>query len=153
MAQRVTQNATDNASLQPMLDEVDAPQQRLPTAASLNRQPKQMEERNIDAAVPDSNPLTWALPAPRSTPHAYHRQSGWTSAYARRKAIVPVFGVLRTTTRYTPVSHADCISGCKRIHPDTGLQHHPTARPARSLKTNHLLRCGKLKLAPAAAQA
>ena len=61
VVQRVTQNATDNASLQPMLDETE---QRCgaPSGAALADSGffsvdnlEQMEERNIDGYVPDSN--------------------------------------------------------------------------------------------------
>jgi len=112
VAQRVTQNATDNASLEPMVDEVEQRCGAPPGAAladsgffsidNLNR----MEQRNIDAYVPDSN-MACALnlgtrcrtracaPAHRRM-RAKLRSPAGQAAYARRKAIVePVFGVLK----------------------------------------------------------
>jgi transposase len=112
VARRVTQNATDNASLEPMVDEVERCCGAPPGAAladsgffsidNLNR----MEQRNIDAYVPDSN-MACALnlgtrcrtracaPAHRRM-RAKLRSPAGKAAYARRKAIVePVFGVLK----------------------------------------------------------
>src|SRR5215472_6142814 len=112
VAQRVTQNVTDNASLQPMVDAVEQncgnkPQQVLADSGffsidNLN----QLEQRNIDAYVPDSN-MAQALnlgthcrtracaPAHRRM-RAKLRSPGGQAAYARRKAVVePVFGVLK----------------------------------------------------------
>jgi len=112
VAQRVTQNVTDNASLQPMVDAVEQncgnkPQQVLADSGffsidNLN----QLEQRNIDAYVPDSN-MAQALnlgthcrtracaPAHRRM-RAKLRSPGGLAAYARRKAVVePVFGVLK----------------------------------------------------------
>jgi len=112
VAQRVTQNATDNASLEPMVDEVEQRCGAPPGATladsgffsidNLNR----MEQRNIDAYVPDSN-MACALnlgtrcrtracaPAHRRM-RAKLRSPAGQAAYARRKAIVePVFGVLK----------------------------------------------------------
>lgn len=112
VAQRVTQNATDNNSLLPMVDAVAQRCGRRPEAAladsgffsidNLN----QMEQRNIDAYVPDSN-MARALnlgarcrtracaPAHRRM-RAKLRSPAGQAAYARRKAVVePVFGVLK----------------------------------------------------------
>ena len=112
VAQRVTQNATDNGSLQPMLDQTEQRCGAPPGAAladsgffsvdNLN----QMEQRKIDAYVPDSN-MARALnlgarcrtracaPAHRRM-RAKLRSPAGRAAYARRKAIVePVFGVLK----------------------------------------------------------
>jgi transposase len=112
VAQRVTQNATDNASLVPMVDQVEQRCGAPPGAAladsgffsvdNLN----QMEQRNIDAYVPDSN-MARALnlgtacrtracaPAHRRM-RAKLRSPAGQAAYARRKAVVePVFGVLK----------------------------------------------------------
>jgi transposase len=112
VAQRVTQNATDNASLAPMVDQVEQRCGAPPGAAladsgffsvdNLN----QMEQRNIDAYVPDSN-MARALnlgttcrnracaPAHRRM-RAKLRSPAGQAAYARRKAVVePVFGVLK----------------------------------------------------------
>jgi transposase len=112
VAQRVTQNPTDNASLEPMVQAVEqccgAPPEAVLADSgffsidNLNR----MEQRNIDAYVPDSN-LACALnlgtrcrtracaPAHRRM-RAKLRSPAGKAAYARRKAIVePVFGVLK----------------------------------------------------------
>jgi len=112
VAQRVTQNVTDNESLAPMVDEV---QQRCgaPPGAALAdsgffsiHNLKHMEQRNIDAYIPDSN-MARALnlgtrcrtracaPAHRRM-RAKLRSPAGQAAYARRKAVVePVFGVLK----------------------------------------------------------
>lgn len=112
VARRVTQNATDNASLVPIIDEIqqccgDKPKQVLADSGffsidNLN----QLEQRHIDAYVPDSN-MAQALnlgtrcrtracaPAHRRM-RAKLRSPGGQAAYARRKAVVePVFGVLK----------------------------------------------------------
>ena len=112
LAQRVTQNAADNASLVPMIDQVeqncgDTPDEVLADSGffsidNLN----QLEERKIDAYVPDSN-MAQALnlgtrcrtracaPAHRRM-RAKLRSPDGQAAYARRKAVVePVFGVLK----------------------------------------------------------
>jgi transposase len=112
VAQRVTQNVTDNSSLVPMLDQTEQRCGAPPGAAladsgffsidNLN----QMEQRNIDAYVPDSN-MARALnlggrcrtracaPAHRRM-RAKLRSPVGEAAYARRKAVVePVFGVLK----------------------------------------------------------
>ena len=112
VAQRVTQNATDNASLQPMLDQTEQrcgalPQQALADSGFFSIDNlQQLEQRNIDAFVPDSN-MARALnlgtacrtracaPAHRRM-RAKLRSPAGQAAYARRKAIVePVFGVLK----------------------------------------------------------
>jgi transposase len=112
VAQRVTQNATDNQSLEPMLDQTEQRCGAAPASAladsgffsihNLNR----MEQRNLDAYIPDSN-MARALnlgarcrqPA-RAPAHrrmrAKLRSPAGQAAYARRKAVVePVFGVLK----------------------------------------------------------
>jgi transposase len=112
VAQRVTQNATDNASLGPMLDEVEQRCGAPPGAVLADSgffsvdNLEQMEQRNIDAYVPDSN-MARALnlgarcrtracaPAHRRM-RAKLRSPAGQAAYARRKAVVePVFGVLK----------------------------------------------------------
>ena len=112
VAQRVTQNVTDNASLQPMVDAVEQncgnkPQQVLADSGFFSIDTlTQLEQRNIDAYVPDSN-MAQALnlgthcrtracaPAHRRM-RAKLRSPGGLAAYARRKAVVePVFGVLK----------------------------------------------------------
>ncbi len=61
VAQRVTQNVTDNDSLEPMVDQVQQRCGRSPDAALADsgffsiQNLHQMEQRNIDAYVPDSN--------------------------------------------------------------------------------------------------
>jgi len=112
VAQRVTQNATDNESLVPIVEQVE---QRCgaPPGASLAdsgffsiHNLNQMEQRNIDTYLPDSN-MARALnlgtrcrtracqPAHRRM-RAKLRSPAGQAAYARRKAVVePVFGVLK----------------------------------------------------------
>ena len=112
VAQRVTQNVTDNQSLQPMLDQVQQRCGAAPDAAladsgffsidNLN----QMEQRSIDAYIPDSNmarALNLGVRCRTRACHPTHRRMraklrspAGQAAYARRKAIVePVFGVLK----------------------------------------------------------
>jgi len=61
VAQRVTQNATDSASPEPMLDQAEErcgapPQQALADSGFFSIDNlEQLEQRNIDAYVPDSN--------------------------------------------------------------------------------------------------
>jgi transposase len=112
VAQRVTQNVTDNESLEPMVDQVEQRCGRAPDAALADsgffsiHNLQQMEQRNIDAYVPDSN-MARALnlgarcrtranaPAHRRM-RAKLRSPAGQAAYARRKAVVePVFGVLK----------------------------------------------------------
>lgn len=112
LAQRVTQNATDNASLAPMVDEVERGCAAVPATVLADSgffsidNLEQMEQRNIDAYVPDSN-MAQALnlgtrcrtrakaPAHRRM-RAKLRSPDGQAAYARRKAVVePVFGVLK----------------------------------------------------------
>jgi transposase len=112
VAQRITQNVTDNQSLQPMVDQVEQRCGAVPDSTladsgffslhNLNL----MEQRNIDAYIPDSN-MARALnlgtrcrtrahaPAHRRM-RAKLRSPTGQAAYARRKAVVePVFGVLK----------------------------------------------------------
>ena len=112
VAQRVTQNVTDNGSLVPMLDQTEQRCGAPPGAAladsgffsidNLN----QMEQRNIDAYVPDSNMArtlnlggrcrTRACAPAHRRMRAKLRSPAGEAAYARRKAVVePVFGVLK----------------------------------------------------------
>jgi len=112
VAQRVTQNATDNASLAPMVEQVEQRCGAPPGAVLADsgffsiHNLEQMEQRNIDAYVPDSN-MAQALnlgticrtrafaPAHRRM-RAKLRSPAGAAAYARRKAVVePVFGVLK----------------------------------------------------------
>lgn len=112
VAQRVTQNATDNGSLGPMLDQAE---QRCgaPPGATLADSGffsidnlNQMEQRNIDGYVPDSNMARALNLGARCRTRACHpahrrmraklRSPAGQAAYARRKALVePVFGVLK----------------------------------------------------------
>jgi hypothetical protein len=112
VAQRVTQNTTDNESLQPMVDQVKQRCGAPPGATladsgffSINNL-KGMEQRNIDAYVPDSNMAralnlggrcrTRARARAHRRMRAKLRSPAGQAAYARRKAIVePVFGVLK----------------------------------------------------------
>jgi len=112
VAQRVTRNPADNDSLLPMVDQVEQRCGAPPDAAladsgffsidNLN----QIEQRRIDAYIPDSN-MARALnlgarcrtracaPAHRRM-RAKLRSPAGEAAYARRKAVVePVFGVLK----------------------------------------------------------
>ena len=112
VAQRVTQNVTDNDSLQPMLDQVEKRCGAPPGAALADSgffsvsNLEQMEQHNVDGYVPDSN-LACELNLGRrcrgTVRAAAHRRMraklrspGGQAAYARRKAVVePVFGVLK----------------------------------------------------------
>jgi len=112
VAQRVTQNVTDNQSLAPMVDAVEQRCGAPPGAVladsgffsvdNLNR----MEQRSIDAYVPDSNMAqslnlgtrcrTRAKAPAHRRMRAKLRSPAGQAAYARRKAVVePVFGVLK----------------------------------------------------------
>ena len=112
VAQRVTQNVTDNASLAPMLDQVEQRCGAPPGAALADSgffsidNIEHMERRNIDAYVPDSNLAselnlgTRCRVKARAPAHrrmrAKLRSPDGQAAYARRKAVVePVFGVLK----------------------------------------------------------
>lgn len=112
VAQRVTQNPADNRSLAPMLDQAEQRCGAPPGAVLADSgffsidNLEQMEQRNIDGYVPDSN-MARALnlgtrcrtracrPAHRRM-RAKLRSPAGRAAYARRKAVVePVFGVLK----------------------------------------------------------
>jgi transposase len=112
VAQRVTQNATDNQSLEPMLDQTEQRCGAPPGAALADSgffsidNLEQMEQRNIDGYVPDSNMARALNLGGRCRTRACHpahrrmraklRSPAGEAAYARRKAIVePVFGVLK----------------------------------------------------------
>jgi transposase len=112
VAQRVTQNTTDNGSLEAMVDQVKQRCGAPPGATladsgffSINNL-KAMEQRTIDAYVPDSNMAralnlggrcrTRARARAHRRMRAKLRSPAGQAAYARRKAIVePVFGVLK----------------------------------------------------------
>jgi transposase len=112
VAQRVTQNVTDNESLHPMLRQVEQRCGAPPGAALADsgffsiHNLNQMEERHIDTYLPDSNMARALNLGTRCRTRAYapaHRRMraklrspAGQAAYARRKAIVePVFGVLK----------------------------------------------------------
>lgn len=114
VAQRVTQAATDNASLLPMVEEVEKqggspPAQALADTGYFSLQNlQQLQQRGIEAYVPDSN-LAHELNTGRrytGPPRACHplqrrmrqklRTPAGRAVYGRRKAIVePVWGVLK----------------------------------------------------------
>ena len=114
VAQRVTQNATDNASLVPLVEEVERqcrarPQQVLADSGFFSLENvSALERRGMEALVPDSN-LARELntgqrcPAHNRPRHAVQkrlrqklRSPAGRALYARRKAVVePVFGVLK----------------------------------------------------------
>lgn len=112
VAQRVTQNAADNASLAPMVDEVERCCGAAPGAVLADSgffsiaNLEQMERRNVDAYVPDSNMAQALNLGTRCRARACHpahrrmraklRSPDGQAAYGRRKAVVePVFGVLK----------------------------------------------------------
>jgi transposase len=112
VAQRVTQNATDNASLAPMIDQVEQRCGAPPGAALADSgffsiaNIERMERQKIDAYVPDSNLAcelnlgsrcrAKARAAAHRRMRAKLRSPDGQAAYARRKAVVePVFGVLK----------------------------------------------------------
>jgi transposase len=112
VAQRVTQNVTDNGSLVPMVDQTEQRCGAPPGVALADSgfysidNIEQMELRNIDAYVPDSNLAselnlgTRCRVKARAVAHrrmrAKLRSPAGQAAYARRKAVVePVFGVLK----------------------------------------------------------
>jgi len=112
VAQRVTRNVTDNASLEPMLDETEQRCGAGPGAALADSgffsvaNLEQMEQQNIDGYVPDSNLACElnlgsrcrlkARAASHRRMRAKLRSPAGQAAYARRKAVVePVFGVLK----------------------------------------------------------
>jgi transposase len=112
VAQRVTQNATDNESLEPLVEQVEKRCGTRPEAALADsgffsiENLKRMEKRSIDAYVPDSNMAqslnlgmrcrTRAKAAVHRRMRAKLRSPDGQAAYARRKAVVePVFGVLK----------------------------------------------------------
>jgi hypothetical protein len=112
VAQRVTQNATDNGSLVPMIDQVSERCGAPPTAALADSgffsvsNLEEMEGQKIDGYVPDSNlagELNLGVRCRQRACAAAHRRMraklrspAGQAAYARRKAVVePVFGVLK----------------------------------------------------------
>jgi transposase len=113
VAQRVTQATTDNASLQPMVEAVEQNCQQKPekvvadSGLYSNDNAAAMEEKQIDAYIPDSNmaaalnkgcPVKGRAKAPEmKRMRAKFRTSEGRGIYAQRKGIVEgVFGVLKT---------------------------------------------------------
>lgn len=112
VAQRVTQESNDNESLLPMVDLVEQQCGQRPQRASADSgffsldNLKALEERNIDAYVPDSNLARWLNrgghlrkrardPAHRRMRRKLRDPAG-RAIYGQRKAIVePVNGVLK----------------------------------------------------------
>ena len=112
LAQRLTQNATDNDSLLPMIAEVkqqcgSRPEQVLADSGYFSvKNLQQLEQQKIDGYVPDSNlarTLNLKKRCRGRARAAVHRRmrkklrcSQGRKTYARRKAVVePVFGVLK----------------------------------------------------------
>ena len=112
VAQRVTQNAADNASLLPLVEQTvercgSPPGQVLADSGFFSIENlKRMEAQNLDAYVPDSNlarSLNLGVRCRRKACARAHRRmrrklqaEDGRLAYGRRKAIVePVFGVLK----------------------------------------------------------
>ena len=112
VAQRVTQNATDNESLMPLIKQVEQRCGAPPGAALADSgffsidNIEQMEKGNIDAYIPDSNMAQALNLGTRCRTRACHpahgrmraklRSPAGQAAYARRKAIAePPFGVLK----------------------------------------------------------
>jgi transposase len=112
LAQRVTQETNDNAALLPMVEAVRRQCRRKPRRVSADSgffsiaTVKQLEEKKINAYVPDSNLARWlnrggrlrtraSDPAHRRMRRKLRDPAG-RRIYRRRKAIVePVFGVLK----------------------------------------------------------
>jgi hypothetical protein len=112
VAQRVTQNSNDNASLLPMVEQAiklcgEQPEQVLADSGFFSIDNlKQLEALRIDAYIPDSNlarSLNFGTRCRGKAHAAAHRRmrsklrsDEGQVAYARRKAVVePVFGVIK----------------------------------------------------------
>lgn len=112
LAQRVTQETNDNEALLPMVDLVEQQCRNLPQRVSAdsgffsNHNLQAMEERGMDAYVPDNNMARVLNRGGRIKQRAVHpahrrmrrklRDPAGRAIYARRKAIVePVNGVLK----------------------------------------------------------
>jgi transposase len=126
VAQRVTQNEADNASLLPMVEQTRqrcgaAPEKTLADSGFFSLENlKQMEAQRLDAYIPDSNlarSLNLGTRCRGRAKAAAHRRmrrklrsEPGREAYARRKAIVePVFGVLK--------HNAACVSSAPEVFP------------------------------------
>jgi len=112
VAQQISQAATDNDLLIPMVERVErvcgAPPQQVSADSGFFSQPnlEEMERREIDAYVPDSNLARWLNRGGRVRHPAWHpehqrmrrklRSPAGRAAYRRRKALVePMLGVLK----------------------------------------------------------
>lgn len=112
VAQQVTQETNDNQALVPMVDQVERECGERPQRASADsgffslNNLKALEERKVDAYVPDSNLARWLNRGgrlrQRASDPAHHRMRrklrdpAGRAIYGRRKAIVePVNGVLK----------------------------------------------------------
>jgi transposase len=114
VAQRVTQNAADNASLLPMIEEVEQqcgeqPEQVVADSGFFSLSNiEELERRGVDGYVPDSNLARELNTGQRCPAHNRPRQAAQRrmrkklrsragrAVYRRRKATVePVFGVLK----------------------------------------------------------
>jgi transposase len=112
VAQRVTQETNDNTALLPMVDAVERECDERPQRVSAdsgffsNENLQAMEERNMDAYIPDANMARVLNRGGRLRQHATHpahrrmrrklRDPAGATIYARRKALVePVNGVLK----------------------------------------------------------
>lgn len=112
VAQQISQAATDNDLLIPMVERVErvcgAPPQPVSADSGFFSQPnlEEMERREIDAYVPDSNLARWLNRGGRVRHPAWHpehqrmrrklRSPAGRAAYRRRKALVePMLGVLK----------------------------------------------------------
>jgi transposase len=112
LAQRVTQQTTDNAALLPMVEAVQRQCHRKPRRVSADSgffsidNLKGLEEKGVDGYLPDSNLARWLNRGGRlrtRTTTAVHRRMrrklrdpAGRATYQRRKAIVePVIGVLK----------------------------------------------------------
>jgi hypothetical protein len=112
VAHQVTQDTNDNKALLPMVDRVEQQRGEKPQQASGDsgffsiENLRALEERKIDAYVPDSNLARWLNPGgrlrQRASDPAHHRMRrklrdlAGRKIYQRRKAIVePVIGVLK----------------------------------------------------------
>jgi hypothetical protein len=113
LAQRVTQAATDNASLKPMVEAVEQNCQQKPdkvvadSGLYSNDNAAAMEQQGIDAYIPDSNMAAAlnrgvrvkgrARAAEMKRMRAKFRTSAGRGIYAQRKGMVEgVFGVLKS---------------------------------------------------------
>ena len=167
VAQRVTQNVTDNDSLEPMMEQAEqrcgAPPERGPGRQRLLLHRQHRTAWNSATSMLMSPIRTWrgALNlgtrcrtracAPAPSPHARQiAKSGRTGRLcAAQGGGRTGLRSPQTTTRYPPISHPGIEQRQKRIHPGhPGLQHHPAVRHAHSLKQNPPCERGKTQNRP-----